>query len=276
MGMVNTILAAILCAMAPFATTEGSPLKTEQTEFTFKLGKETISAVRGAYEKGEYSEFLSEMDTSYEEADLEGLIQMRQKVVADDFPEKWERRFFDLQKEKNRELLNVLSDQDDSIFAEKVRSAAANLSTPEQEKAISKLNSLIAMAPNAGANEDENKVIAIDLEYEYKLLHAKLPITADSKESFPQKRQDQQIALRMEKMDKMVEASKTFQDHSLKQAVELAAANLDARLARNLDGADLNALVKGKKKPAGKLEAKVYSILSSYQERFSDLLKELD
>jgi hypothetical protein len=79
----------------------------------------------------------------------------------------------------------------------------------------------------------------------------------------------------MEKMKKMVRASKSFQDHSLKQAVGLAAANLDMRLARNLDGADLNALVKSKVKPSTDLEDKAYTILSSYQGQFNDLMKEL-
>ena len=261
MGNINTILTAILCAAAPIASAGGSGIKTEQTQSTLKLGKETVSTVREAYQKGEYSEFFSEMDASYEGADIRDLIQMRQKNVPVDFQEKWEKKVADLQKEKNKELLSAVSDRDDSIFAQKVRSLAAPLSTPEQEKAISKLHSLILMAPNKGANADENTLIDIDLEYEYKLTNTK---------SHPH-----QLALRMEKMDKMVAASKSFKDPSLKQAVGLAAANLDDRLARNLDGADLNTLVKSKAKPANETEEQVYQILSSYQEQFSDLLKEL-
>ncbi len=270
MGHVNTILSAILCAVAPLTSTKAAPnFESEQMQSVAESGKETIAAIRAAYEKGEYGEFLNEMDVAYQDTDLDGLIQMRKQQIPGNFEDKWEKRFLELQKEKNRELLSVLSDRDDSIFAQKVRSVAANLSMPEQEKAISKLNSFIAMAPNTGANDDENKLIDLDLEYEFKLLHAQLP----SEETSPQKRREQQIALRMEKMDRMVEMSKSFQDHSLKQAISLAAANFDARLARNLDGADLNALVKGKAKPSNALEEKVYAILSSYQGQFSDLMK---
>jgi hypothetical protein len=272
MAQISTILAALFCATAPLASIEVQESKTEATQSSLKLGRELVSSVRSSYEKGEYSEFFSEMDESYKGADLSGLIQMRQKEIPVEFQEKWEEQFATLQKEKNSELLNAISDKDDSIFAQKVRSVAANISTPEQEKALSKLNSFIAMAPNTGANKDENTLIDLDIEYEYKLLHSELPMSDVS----PQKMKEHQIALRMEKMDKMVAASKNFQDHTLKQAVGLAKANLDARMARNLDGADLNALVKGKEKPANETEENVYSIISSYQGQFSDLMKQLD
>jgi hypothetical protein len=272
MGNLSTILTAILCASAPLAAQEAQGPKTEQTQSNFKLGKETVASIRAAYEKGEYDSFLQEMNASYEHAlaenGLESLIQMRQKEVPADFQEAWEQKFSDLQKQKNKDLLAVVSDRDDSVFASKVRSVAANLSTAEQEKAISRLNTFVTMAPNAGKNDDENRLIAIDVEYEYKLLHAGRPDNSSST-------QEQQIALRMEKMKRMVEAAKTFQDHGLKQAVGLAAANFDARLARNLDGADLNAFVKGKVKPANEWEEKVSGILSSYQGQFSELMKDL-
>lgn len=271
MSHISTILAAILCATAPVASSEVVETKTEQSESNYQLGKETVSVIRTAYEKGQYKDFLSEMDSSYKSADLSSLIDTRQKQIPLEFQEEWEAQFLALQKEKNQELLSAISDEDESIFAQKVRSLAADLSTPEQEKAVSKLNSFIAMAPQSGANDDENTLINIDLEYEYKILHAQMPMS----DLNPLKSQEYQIALRMEKMDKMVAASKNFQDHDLKQAVGLAAANLDARLARNLDGADLNALVKGKAKPANATEEKVHSILSSYQGQFSDLMKEL-
>ncbi len=272
MGNISTILAAILCATAPLASMESQEAKTEASQSSFKLGRETVSSVRSTYSQGEYKEFFSKMDASYKDADLSGLVQMREREIPIEFQQEWEQRFSDLRIEKNNELLSAISDEDDSIFAEKVRSLAANITTPEQDKALSRLNALIAIAPGKGANEDENKLIDIDIEYEYKLLHAELPMSDVS----PDQRQDQLLALRMEKMDKMVEASKSFQDISLKQAVGIAAATLDQRLARNLDGADLNTLAKGKVKASNQTEERVYSSLASYQGKFSDLMKELD
>lgn len=249
---------------------EGSAI--EQPKLELRLGKEVISKVRAAYERGEYKEFLSQMDAAYRNGDLSGLIAMRQKEIPADFQEQWEQQFSELQRERNRELLNTLSDRDDSKFAEKIRSLAANISTPQQERAMAKLNSFIAMAPQTGANGDENTLIDLDLEYEYKLLNAKLPYENIN----PLQSEEYALALRMEKMDKMVEASKNFQDHTLKQAVGLAAANFDVRLARNLDGTDLNQLLKAKARPTNEVEEKVYSILSFYQGQFADLMKVID
>lgn len=273
---IKTLLAALLLTTGSTSpAVEMQETKTEISQSRFTLGKETISALRQAYEKGEHKDFLNQMDAAYREAsksnDLSGLVTMRQKSIPADFQEKWEEKFAQLQQQKNKDLLAVLSDSDDSPFAEKVRSLAADISTPEQEKAVIRLHSFVQMAPQSGANADENKLIDLDLEYEYKLLHATMPQSDISS----QQRQDYQTVLRMEKMDKMSEAAKSFQDHSLKQAVGLAAANLDERLARNLDGADLNALAKGKIKPSTETEQKVSEILSSYQAQFSDLMKQL-
>lgn len=272
MGHISTILAAILCAGAPLASVEIQEQKVEQSQPTFNLGKEKVSSVRKAYKKGEYTKFLKAMDDSYKGADLSGLAQMRQKDVPPAFQAQWEAKFSGLQKQRNQELLAAVSDKDSSAFASKVRSLASDVSTEPQEKAVAKLNSLIAMAPDAGANVDENALIAIDLEYEYKILHAQMPLSDVS----PEQMKDNQLALRMEKMDKMVEASKNFQDHSLKQAVGLAAANIDDRLARNIDGMDLNNLVRNQAAPSNDSEEKVFSIISSYQSQFGDLMKEID
>ncbi len=273
MGSLNSFLAALFCATAPLASTGMVEAKgVEETTPAYQLGKETVSKIRVSYEKGQYDEFLAKMDREYKAADLDGLIQMRQREIPVEFQEKWEQEFTELQKHKNSDLLNAVADSDDSRFAEKVRTLAATIATPEQEKAVSRLHSLVVKAPNTGVNADENQLIEIDLEYEYKLLHAQLP----NEEVSPQERTEHQIVLRMEKMDRMKEAAKKFQDHSLKQAVGLAASNLDLRLARNLDGADLNQMVKGKVKPANPLEENVLSILSSYQGQFNDLMKQLD
>lgn len=271
MGTINTILAAILCATAPLATVAATETKTEQTQSKSSLGKERVSQLRKAYEKGEYDSFLKEMDQAYSQADLSGLIDMRQKPIPAEFYTKWEEQFISLQKQKNQELLNALPDNDQSLFAQKVRSLAGQIYTPEQEKAVFRLGSFIAKAPNSGLNADENKIIDIDLEYEYKLIHASMP----SDNVTQQQRGERATVLRMEKMDRMVEASKNFRDLSLKQAVGIASANFDESLARNLDGADLNKLVKSNAKPSNDVEEKIYSILSSYQGQFSDLMKQL-
>lgn len=262
---ISLILAACFCGIAPLATNIGSQNKVESVSVSLIMGKEIVSDVRNGYEAGEYNEFLTEMDQSYKEADLAQLIEMRQKNVPEDFQKKWEEDFLALQKKRNHELKAAISDKENSLIAEKVRFFTGQIVTPEQEKALSKLNSFIAMAPGQGTNEDENTLIAIDLEYEYKLLHAKSQDEQDL--------QKKGLALRMEKMDKMVEASKNFKDASLKGAVGIASATLDARLAKNLDGVDLNSLAKNEKHLQDPSASKIIEIMQSYQSQFSDLMK---
>lgn len=269
MSCISTFLASILLSTAPLAAGSEKEPKTELVESNFKLGKDVVKAVRSGYENGKYNQFMFDMDEAYNKADLNDLIKLREDSSSQDIPEEWEQQFSELQRKKNSDLLLALSEKDDSPFAKKVRSLASNILTPEQEKAISRVNMFIALAPNAGSNVDENTLIDIDLEYEYKL---KVAVTQEESLT-PQERQALQIALRMEKLDKMRQASKNFEDKSLKQAVTIAHATLDARLARNLDGADLNK--NAKKKSNNKDQKIVYSILRSYQGQFSDLIKEL-
>lgn len=268
MSYISTFLAAILLGTAPLAAASENKPSSELVESNFKLGKDVVASVRSGYENGKYNQFMFDMDEAYNKADLKDLIKLREDGSGKEIPEEWEQQFSDLQRQKNSELLTALKENDDSLFATKVRSLASNILTPEQEKAISRVNTFIAMAPNSGKNVDENTLIDIDLEYEYKLSYA----MQDSNLT-PEERQAQQIALRMEKMDKMLQASKNFEDKILKQAVTIAHGTLDARLARNLDGADLNA--NAKKKSENKDQEIVYSILRSYQGQFSDLIKGL-
>lgn len=269
MGYISTILAAVLLSTTPLVAKDQNEPRQELVQSNFKLGKDVVAGVRSGYENGKYNQFMFDMDEAYNKADLKDLIQLRESGAGKDIPEEWEKQFSELQRQKNSELLKALSEKDDSLFASKVRSLASNILTLEQEKAISKVNIFIVMAPNTGANVDENTLIDIDLEYEYKLAHVvnhEPTLTSDEKQAL-------QIALRMEKMDKMLQASKQFEDKSLKQSVTIAHATLDARLARNLDGRDLNVLAK--KKAENKDQEIVYSILRSYQGQFSDLIKEL-
>lgn len=249
----KSIFTALFLATAPITAIDNAP-----------LGKQTVTEVRGQYQSGTYSDFLSSLDSSYKEADLTDLIAMRGGEISEEKYEQLEKEILALQNEKNQELLQLISDEDTSTFAEKVRSVASTITTPEQEKAIHRINSLISMQPGAGKNQDENTLINIDVEYEYKLLHAKTDNSLNGNA--------ERLALRMEKMDKMVAASKKFEDTSLKNAVAIYAATLDQRLARNLDGADLNLIVKGQVKASNSTEQQAADLIASYQEQISDLM----
>jgi hypothetical protein len=95
----------------------------------------------------------------------------------------------------------------------------------------------------------------------------------DALYSLTAEKREKQCVLKMEKLARMSELAKNFQDESLKKAVSLYVENFDQRLAQSWDLADLNALANGKIKPSSSLEEQVAALLVRYQEKFSDLTK---
>lgn len=229
-------------------------------------GKGAITSIRTTYEKGGYAAFLKELDDSYIDVKEKGQLKQLAEMRTGSSPEwqEWESRAAALHNEKNSELLDAVENHKNTPFVEKVLSAAATLSDEANQNAI-QISNLRFMAPGAGKNSEENLLIDIDLEYEYKSLHIDLP------GSSTQDKREKICALKMEKLDKLLAAASSFKDPELKKMFAAYAKNFDARLAQSWDIADLNALTNGKRKPADALEEKVASILLMYQEKFSDM-----
>lgn len=257
-------LAAVLCVTGVFAVEGDSPqVVLEQRESdSFRLGKEAIAQIRKDYQEGRYDAFLKEMDASYEQVQeseqLIGLAQLRLGVTLD---LQWMDALQKIQAERNSELLQIVAG-DDSLFAEKVRSVAAS---DEQSNMFLTIHQ---MQPGTGKNQDENTLIDLDLQYEYKAIHLDLPQMSEGQTSDVRAKQ---YVLKMEQMDKTLLAAQSFKDESLKQAVNLFAQHLDTRLAKNWDQRDLHALVIGKVKPTDKTQERTVSILKDSQEKLSEL-----
>lgn len=272
MKNLSIILAALSAGTAPLLpqTAPESVQIVKPAYIAERSGHEAVAMIRQTYEKNGYAEFLKELDDSYTVLKENGRLDEFAEMRTGYSPEwqEWESRAAALQNEKKQDLLSAVQDQKMTPFVEKVRSVSANLSDESHENAIILMANLRAQAPGMGKNSDENRLIDLDLEYEYKSLHIDLPglPVAD--------RREKQCALMMEKLEKMLAASSEFKDADLKQAVALYAENFDARLAQSWDVADLNALTNGKRKPADALEEKVASILTVYQEKFSDLSRQ--
>lgn len=268
------VIFSILYATSPLLAQEASAPKTEnQVLSQWESGTAAIARLRTAYEKGEFDSFLKEMDESYTQAKKENRLDALAEMRTMNLPplshqDKWEDRAFQLQKEKNQELIDALGD-DSSPFAEKIKNMTQPL-TPEEETALRQLAFYRNMTPGTGKNNDEEQLIELDLEYEYKSLHLDMP----SQEVSLADRQEKQYILRMEKMDRMEKMSQAFTETPLQQIVQAAQKSTDLRLSRTWDAIDLNALVKGKRKPANLLEGKIASVLSLYQSKYNELSKE--
>lgn len=272
MKSISIILSSILCAASPLIAQDAPKPAAEQTLPAIQSGADAISRIRADYQGGKYDELLTELDDSYKqvesESHLSGLADMRASIQPVLNLSQWEEQGLLLQKERSSALLSALTSDD--AFAEKVRSAASSLS-PEEEQAWLQLSHYRTMAPLSGKNADENRLIDLDIEYEYKALHLDMPLIQNQTIA---DRHEKHLALRMQKMERMAEASKSFQDESLKQTVQLASQSFDKKHIQQRDLGDLMALAKGKLKPQNQQEEKIASILASYQQKYSDLTKQ--
>jgi hypothetical protein len=255
---IRFALASMLCISGAFALDENhTSLITEARESdNVRLGSEVISQIRKDYKEGRFDAFLKEIDDSYEKVletgGISGLAELRQGGSID---LQWLDGVKKLQNERNSEMIQLIQD-DHSIFAEKVRTIA---SIDPQESLFLRFHQML---PGTGKNIDENVLIALDLEYEYKMIH----LDTSGKEGL--------YALKMEQADKMLLASQSFEDRTLKEQVETFAQNVDGYLAKNYDARDLQAMANGTIKPANKVEERVVSVLKDHAEKMSDLAEQ--
>lgn len=272
MIMKVLLLSTILLTGSPILAAGPSAAKQSTAVApTLQLGADVVRQVRADYAAGKYNEFLKEMDKAYAEAktngDLTGLIELRAAETpkpSDAFLKGYDT----IQKEKSKELLKAIAGQDNTLFIQKVRSAASNPTSAAEESALTSLAVLATRAPGSGNNADENKLIDIDLEYAYKSIH--LDSLAANGKSISD-RKEKQLALKMARMDQMVKTANTFEDKALKAQVGTIAAHFDERLAKMFDIADLSALARGKVKPSSALEEKIVAIYTNANEELAQL-----
>lgn len=277
MKNLSMILASLLMGTAPIQadpTSNGSlpqvRILPDLEERNQKLGAEAVASIRKAYENGDYDQFLKELDDLYQSAQESGELEALASTRPGLSPvlQKWGNLANQLQIEKKTKLLDAIQSHEDSFFIKKVKSAANNPMNEEQEMAAERIAAFRQMTLGSGSNSDENLLISLDLEYEFKALNLYHFDTS------PQDRREKQYALKMEKLDCIKHLSKQFQDPSLKEAASLYAEQHDARLAQFWDMADLNQLANGEIKPSSAEEEKVLLVLQVYQEKFSDLTKQ--
>jgi len=272
---MNVLLTALLLSVQPAGEAVEAPKASSsktiavQKESQTRSGADAIASIRKAYNEGQYREAFKELDDSYREIqEKEGLSALKEMRIGSSSPQKeWEELLKGTLAERNAALRSVVNDALDRKLADKVISAIASRGSAVEDS-LSCLAKLHTQAPGAGKNDDENRIIAIDFEYEYKALHLDMPLILGQKgESLKEK----QLALKMEMFDKMLAASKEFKDDALKQAIEIVHANLDTLLQQNWDMADLHKLIN--KPDANALEENIANVLTKYREKFSDLSK---
>jgi len=266
MKILFIFFAAVLSGTLPLLP-QGVSSDTVQIIPFESNGQEAIRLIRISYEEGEYDAFLAESDKTYREVKENGeFSQFAIGRFNSDFKwSDWDKRANALLDEKREALLEAIENQENSPFVNKVHSLALDLPDEEKREALSKISSFRFMAPGTGKTQDENTLIDLDLEYEYKALHLYHP------EPSSEERREKLAALKMEHLEKMNAALAHFEDAELKKTVDLFSNGFDERLGTSWDSLDLSELINGKRKPANAIEEKVSQVLEHYLDKFKDL-----
>jgi hypothetical protein len=282
MKSISLILAALLCSTSPLLADDRSNeiVSTQVQEAKLSMGTDFVQAVRVQYANGDYFAFLQQMGDDYSAAkdkkSLDGLIEIRKEdaLIASSYAQKdvdhWNEMARSWMQERNSDLLKAVEGLDDLMIAQKVQSVVKE-TDPKLEEAANYLFDLRKLSPGEGRNADENRLIDLNLELEYKQIHLNA-LVMNERSILAQ--HEKQLALQMEHMDQLLAISQDFQDQEIKENVALIANTFDARYAKSVDLRDLKDLGRGKIVPSNETEKKVASIVSSYAGKFTDLVKE--
>jgi hypothetical protein len=271
-------LAALICSVAPVSAQEPNsspaPIKEEIETPKMEVGKIAVAQIRAKLASGAYESLFNQLDADYQQAakehGLEGLVEMRQEMAPPTAAERaeWQKGVSSLLSDRRQALEEVIAGNETTLFGQKVSSAVGQ-NSPEVQEALAVLQAIHFKAPGTGATPDENRLIDLDLEYEYKALHLDALVRGERRP--PQELREKQVALQMQYWQKAAELASSFQDDKLKKAVVILSATADERLARGWDAADLQLLAKGRIEPETRLEEKAAAVVSAYQEKLKTL-----
>jgi hypothetical protein len=234
-------------------------------------GAEMIESLRQGYESSAYDAFLANLNADYQQMVQSGkfdeFVKMREAPPADknmqQIASHWETIHQKLLTERNEELKAAVEGQTDQLIFNRIHSVISPLPS-DQKEALQYLSGLRFKTPGSATNNDEKKLIDIDLASEFKIVH----LDAQYAQKPFDDRHEKHVVINMDALHQMQEAAKSFKDSDLQKKIELASAGFDHWQARNWD---LNLLRQIIKKPSNDVEKKIASIFAKYREKTNDL-----
>jgi|GEM_PF-2253336 len=234
-------------------------------------GVELVESLRQNYESNAYDAFLANLNADYQQMVQSGkfdeFIKMRETPAADQVMQQlakhWETIHQNLLAERNEELKSIVSGQTDQMIYKRIYSISSSL-PDDQKEALHYISALRFKTPALAINEDEKKLIEIDLASEFKIVH----LDAQYAQKPFEDRYEKYLVINMDSLRQMQEAAKSFNDSDLRKKIDLAAQGFDLWMSRNWD---LNLLHQIIKKPSNDVEKKIASAFSRYREKKNDL-----
>ncbi len=236
-----------------------------------RMGAELVETIRHDYESNAYDAFLATLQADYQQmiqsGKLDEFVKMREAPSADQnlqkITERWETIYHKLLSERNEELNQIANGQTDQMIAKRIHSVTSSLPA-DQKDALLYLASLRFKTPDQAINEDEKKLIEIDIASEFKTVH----LNAQYAQKAFNDRYEKHLVINMDALRQMLDAAKSFKDSSLQEKVVLAAQGFDQWQARNWDLNLLNQIIK---KPSNDVEKKIAGSFEKFRNATNDL-----
>lgn len=240
-------------------------------------GKAIVAEVEVAYKKGKYDSFLEQLDQQYKKAGKAGVLHsvfkkaktsLKKQQSLTDSEDKLQK----LTQERNQRLLTLIEKSPKAEIAERIDSIVYYALQPQQTAFFDELEALREKVPEANGSTVENKISALETEYYIKSLLLDIA-NLHSGTSF-EELQAKKTALILEKLDRIEDVAKDFDDVTWRKKIQQAKPFFLAHRAYQIDSSHLKAMANGSISPQNSVEEKVQAIMMDYQQQQNAYLSE--
>lgn len=162
------------------------------------------------------NEFEEAFETAYKGGQFESVLETRHPKANG----KFELELQKSQEERKRALLAITHSNLDETLSKRIQRIAAFRLTSLQVESLKYIDSLKAMPLNSSNSPLENRLIAIDAEYECKNFYIDM-LFSQGKLSLVDKK-GMKVFFKIEKMQKMLNAANASHEHAIARLVEEA------------------------------------------------------
>lgn len=240
-------------------------------------GKELVKKLEEAYQQGEYDTFLKALDREFKKAGKAGLLggvlkQMKQGTLIpildqtdkeiQERVKNWRELEKNLIQERNRKLMEVCETAPDEAVCKIANSVVFFSPDSEEEGVFQQLEKFKFKVPGENQSPLEQKISAIELEYEMKA--ALLDIAALNSKNALVNLENKKVILAYEKMQKIELSVKNANDDKWAAIVKNAKQSFEKYYGHMLDMAYLKNLAKGKIESRSEAETKIKEIMVDF------------
>lgn len=215
-----------------------------------------LRSVEKSYQAGEYNKFLKSLDEEYRKAGKAGMLSSVFKDMKKWNSTKESELFQDFQ------VKEICTTHEDAEICKKIESIANLSLSDNQIKAVKFLNSLKNQMPDKDLDIPENKLAAIQAEFDLKMSLLKLALARKDKNAALDSKK--RIVLTLEKFRKMEEAASKFEDPKWKTLVQDAKAAFEHSYEARSEFAYLKDLAAGKITPKNETEEKIKGLVQNF------------